>query len=204
MAAVALLAVAPGARGDGPPRLAAPPPPRAARPSPAVFRPAEELAVPPPPAPRSRWRGPRVAVGWDRWALADGFGGGAVDSLFLDGVVRFARPVRVTLGLDWGLRSYAFGEDDLVGRARAGVGWELVGALGPVVPHVSLVGSLGMLVANRFSVTEVELLGGGGVELGADVALAAPLFVGLAFGWQRIRLRDDGYDAWSVRVRAGL
>jgi len=184
--------------------LAAPPPPR-------PRGQAEDLAAPPPPGPRppaerpfaADWEGPRVAVGWSRYALADGFGAGNVDEIFLAGWAA-VHPVRLSFEGAWGLRDYRFGRSDLLLRLAGGLGYELREVLGPVVPYAMATFSVGFLVAERFTVADVAALGGGGVEIGADLHVYAGLFLGVGLAYQRLRASDTPYDAWALRVRVGF
>jgi len=189
----------PGARPVGDPStLSAPPPPRPVR----VGQPAA-LTPPPPPPGRTPWGGPRVALGYARYRLDDGFGSGVVHELSLQGFLP-THPVRVRLEGGYGLRDYQLGDDDLFLRVQAAVGYELLGVLDPIVPYVNAVASVGVLVGERFTVVTAQAIGGGGIEAGADLHLGGGAFLGLGFSYQRLRGRGVPYDAVAFRLRLGL
>ena len=177
---------------------------------------AERLAVPPPgfrprrgdafartPAPEP-WAGPRVEVGWMHYGLDERAGGGASNVFTFAGWVPTGA-LRLGLLGELGARQYELGPNDALARAQLMVGYQhLGGELGPIVPYVVAVGTLGVVVGKRFHTTFAHSVYGAGLEAGLGLRLVRSLWTGVALGYQRVTSDGLAYDLFTVRLSLGL
>jgi len=188
-------------------------------PAPGVAVPAEHAAPAPVEAGHERvlredpgageiedeeWQGPRVELGYATYVLGDGFGGGRVHSFEFGGYVPPLSPFRLGGYAEMGARDYSLGQTDGLLRAAIFAGYQQVKGLGPFMPFVAAVGSVGVVLGKRFHTSVREVFRGIGLEAGADVALVRSLWIGLALSYMRAALEDVSFHLLVVRVRIGL
>jgi hypothetical protein len=210
-----------GAQGastrEGGARLAAPPP-RAPTPvaseeggaglsaPPPSVRPVAppEADMDDPDAALEGWQGPRVELGYVRYRIGDGHGGGVVHGAQFGGYLPTG-PARLGLHGELAGRDYSLGRStDMLVRGTVVAGYQHVGRGWPVVPYVAVVGTGGVLFGKRFATAMTNTLWGAGFEIGADAPLKAPLWVGASFAWIRLTMDNLRYDLWVLRIRMGL
>lgn len=171
------------------------------------------LSVPglaPPPAstepehPASEWQGPRVELGYSRYRLSDGYGGGLVQGFNFGGYLPTGA-ARLGMYGELAVRDYSLGQtQDAIVRAAVMAGYQQWKGLGPFVPYVVAVGTGGVLFGKRYHTPVSQTLWGAGLELGADVALVRHLWAGASFSWLRITMRGLHWDLYLIRLRVGL
>ena len=204
------------ARADGP----------TSTPAPAASRrePASSLSAPPPgvrsrpfPGPSTRaddaarhrnergglWAGPRVELGYAHYVVSDAHGGGDVNTAVFSGFLP-TMPLRIGASAEAGTRIYALASNDAVLRASLVAGYQLIGELGPLSPYAAAVVTAGIVLGKRFHTPVSNGIYGGGVELGFDLMIAAPLWAELALSYLRLSMDDLAYDVWLVRLGLGL
>lgn len=196
---------------EGPAGLAAPPP----RGTPADVEGGARLAAPPAAAEPSEealrleasgtpWQGPRVELGYARYRLGDGYGGGVVHGAQFGGYLPTGR-ARLGLHGEMAGREYAPGmSTDLIVRATVVAGYQHVADGWPVLPYAAWVGTGGVLFGKRFATATSHTLWGAGMEIGADVPVVAPFWVGASFSWIRMTMDGLRYDLFILRLRVGL
>jgi hypothetical protein len=148
------------------------------------------------------WDGPAIELGYTHYSLADGFGGGAVHAGTFGGYLPTG-PIRIGLVAEVGVRQYALSDDDLLLRGTLIAGYQHLGWL-PFAPFAAATATAGGVFGQRFSTTQSWGLGGGGVEVGADLVITRSLWAGLSLGYQRVSMGGSGFDLLILRVRAGL
>lgn len=153
------------------------------------------------PAERFEWDGPRVELGWARYAIADAWGGGTVDTATFGGFVPTGA-VRLGGYAELGVREYTLAADDAVFRGTLLGGYQHLG--GDLVPYACLAGSLGLVVGKRFHTPQSRVIAGLGLEAGLDLRLVKTLFVGASLSYQRATMNDLAYDLFTLRLRIGL
>ncbi len=151
------------------------------------------------------WPGPQVQLLYGYTKLADGFGGGDAHtggvSVFLQWPLE---ELRTGVSAEIGSRDYSLGGDDLLVRGALEVGVQLPRIIDPLVPHLSVLLSVGGLVGQRFESTVAHAFAGGGLELGAELRLLRNFHLAASFGYQRWEMDGAGYDLFLVRLGAGL
>jgi len=155
--------------------------------------------------PEEPWAGPQIQIGYGYWKLADGYGGG--DTHLAGFEVFVGWPVsqfRTGFLAEIGGRDYSLGGDDLVVRGAVELGFQLTDLLEPFVPHISVVGTGGAVVAERFETTVAYGFGGAGIELGAEVRLVRNLHVAVSVAYLRLEMDGAGFDVFSFRAGVGL
>jgi hypothetical protein len=177
----------------------------------------ESLAAPPEGSSRPRRRpapeathaaadeaqvGPRVELGFSHYALVDGFGGGSVSSGSFGGFLPVG-VLRAGAYAEVGSRSYELGQTELLVRGTLLAGYQHLG-WGRFIPYAAAVGTLGVVLGKRFGTSLASALFGGGLEVGADIALAGSFYLGVSFAYIRAGFEGLGYDLWVFRLRAGL
>lgn len=164
-----------------------------------------ELGAPTPAeAAAEGWRGPRVELTYAHYRIGDGYDGGGVHALQFGGYLPTG-PARLGLYGELALRDYSLGpSSDAIVRGAVVAGYQQLEGLGPVVPYVVGVGTVGVMFGKRFHSTVSETMWGAGLEFGADVNLVRNLWTGLGFSWIRITMRDLRWDLLMVRLSIGL
>lgn len=148
------------------------------------------------------WQGPRVELGFTHYVLSDGLGAGSVNAASFGGFLPLGWP-RIGASIEAGVRSYAKGQDDFLGRGNLMLGYQHLG-LDRFLPYITLVGTMGPLLGKRFDRPVSHLLYGVGVEVGADVNIVRSFFAGLAFSYIRASMWDLSYDLFIFKVSVGL
>jgi len=156
----------------------------------------------PEPAEAEPWTGPRVELVYSHYVLVDGHGGGQVHAAVFGGYLPLS-PLRLGISAEMGVRDYALGQDDALVRATLVAGYQYFGWL-PVAPYVAALGSAGIVFGKRFRTPVSHWLGGGGLEVGADVNLVKSLFLGIGLAYLRVAMEGEGFDLYVLRLRVGL
>jgi hypothetical protein len=149
------------------------------------------------------WGGPHVELGYSHFVLPDGYGAGSYNGGFFGGYLPLDMWLRVGLAAEAGVRSYELGPDDLLIRGTLTAGYQHLG-LGRFMPYAVGVATVGPLVGKRFHTSFVDVLAGGGVEIGCDVNLALNLFAGIGISYVRAAVGSLAYDLFIFRFSIGL
>lgn len=156
------------------------------------------------PGPEAEpWGGPAVQLGYSRYVLEDGEGGGQVQGVTLGGFFPTGA-VRSGVTGEFARRGYSLASDDVLVRGALHLGYQQLDGLGPFHPYVSLVATYGWVLGKRFHTPVSDALSGGGFELGADLVLVRALHVGVAYSFLRARHRGLGHGLHLLRVTLGL
>lgn len=173
--------------------------PRPGPTEPAQAEPAQEDST----DEEASWEGPAVQLGYSRYQLVDGEGGGRVQALSLGGFFPTG-PVRAGLAGEFGRRGYALAGDDVLIRGTLHFGYQQLSGLGPFHPYLSAVATYGWVLGKRFHTPVSDGLSGGGFELGADLVVARTLHIGLAYSYLRVRHQGLGHGLHLMRLTIGL
>ena len=96
------------------------------------------------------WLGPSVELGYSRFWLGDGNGGGLVHAAEFGGFIPLPW-IRLGARAELGVRDYTLGSDDLVARATVSVGYQENQRLGRFVPYIAGVATYGLVLGTRFT-----------------------------------------------------
>jgi hypothetical protein len=152
--------------------------------------------------PEAPWEGARVELGYTHYSLADGAGGGKVHAATFGGYVPTG-VLRLGGYAEGGSRQYELGGDDLLLRATVLAGYQHLGWR-PFVPFIAAVATVGVVIGERFHTSVSSVVGGGGLEAGADLRLVRNLWAGLSLAYMRVGMQGLGFDLLVLRVRIGL
>ncbi len=151
------------------------------------------------------WAGPQIQLTYGYFKLADGYGGGDTHVAGFEVFFGWAvTELRTGVFAEIGGRDFSLGGDDLVARGGVEIGYQLTGWLDPFVPHISVIGTGGVVVAERFETSVAYPMGGGGVELGAEVRLVRNLHIAVSFSYVRLEMDGAGFDVFMFRAGVGL
>lgn len=151
------------------------------------------------------WAGPQIQIGYAYSKLADGYGGGDTHAATMEVFLQWPlSQLRTSVLASAGGRDYALAGDDFVFRAALGVGFQLTELLDPFLPHISIIGTGGAVVGERFETSVAYGFGGGGVELGAELRLVRNLHLAAAFSYVRLEMDGAGFDVFELRIGFGL
>lgn len=157
----------------------------------------------PSPSQDTGRRVPRFELAYAFYSLTNGFGGGVVHAGSIGGYFPTGA-FRLGGAGELGVRRYAYGPDDGLGRLWLLAGYQHRRGLGPLVPYVGGVVTFGAVLGRRFDSLLFERLVGGGIEIGVDVRVGPTFFFGWGLAWMRIQLGNLGYDLIVLRARLGL
>jgi hypothetical protein len=154
-------------------------------------------------APAAERRGPRVALSYRLYSLRDDLGGRRVHTGGFAGFLP-TRFIRAGGGVEAGIRTHEFGEQQGVVSGNVFVGYQHLRDLGPVVPYLVALGELGVVLQKRFHTPLSEAYRGAGLELGADVKLVRSLYMGLGVSFMLYTMDGLAYDTFGLRLSIGL
>ena len=151
------------------------------------------------------WAGPQVQLGYSFLSLSDGYGGGDTHAGWFEVFLRWP-PSQLRTGLlaEVGGRDISVAGVDLFARAALEIGFQLTEVIDPVVPYVSVIGTAGAVVGERFETTVAYGFGGGGFEVGAMLRLFRNLHASVAFSYVRLEMDGAGFDVFMFRGGLGL
>jgi hypothetical protein len=148
------------------------------------------------------WQGARIELGYTHYSLTDGAGQGKVHAATFGGYVPTG-VLRLGGYAEGGGRQYGLGGDDLLLRATVLAGYQHLDWR-PFVPFVAAVATVGVVVSERLHTTTANVVGGGGLEAGADLRLVNNLWAGLSLAYLRVGMQGLGFDLLVLRLRIGL
>lgn len=148
-------------------------------------------------------RGPRVALSYRLYSLRDDLGGRRVHTGGFAGFLP-TRFIRAGGGVEGGIRTHEFGEQQGVVSGNLFVGYQHLRDLGPVVPYLVALGELGVVLQKRFHTPQSQGYRGAGLELGADVKLVRSLYMGLGVSFMLYTMDGLAYDTFGLRLSIGL
>jgi hypothetical protein len=148
-------------------------------------------------------RGPRVALSYRLYSLRDDLGGRRVHTGGFAGFLP-TRFIRAGGGVEAGIRTHEFGEQQGVVSGNVFVGYQHLRDLGPLVPYLVALGELGVVLQKRFHTPQSEAYRGAGLELGADVKLVRSLYMGLGVSFMLYTMDGLAYDTFGLRLSIGL
>ena len=151
----------------------------------------------------SPWRGPAVEFAYAGYGLADGHNGGTVHAFQFGGFIPLGG-LRLGARAEFGSREYRLGQDDLLAKGTVTIGYQEVSRLGRFAPYAAAIGTLGVLVGNRFHTPTSEVFRGLGVEFGANLRLVRTLYLGGGVAYQRVLMGGFTYNLWVFRAVLGL
>ena len=167
------------------------------------FAPPPETEEPPSEPEGEPWKGPSVEFAYATYVFADGHGAGRAHSFQFGGFIPL-RWLRLGGRAEFGSRQYTLGQDDLVARGALTIGYQELERLGPFSPYAAMVGTVGVLLGNRFHTPVSRVIRGLGLEIGANVNVVQNLFVGFGAVYLRMSADGFGYNLWVLRVTIGL
>lgn len=193
------------------PAPAAPEEPAEEKPPPVVLgdpaadapAPVEPEAPAPADAEESTWTGPRVELSYRNLRLSDYQGGGSVNAVAFTGFLP-TRPFRGGGGVDFAIRDYEFGPNELVLGGHVFAGYQHLKDLGRVVPFAVVMANAGGIFGKRFHTSVSQGFFGLGGEIGADVNLVRSLYLGLGLGFMHYWMDGLGYNTFVIRFSIGL
>ncbi len=151
------------------------------------------------------WPGPQIQIGYAYSKLADGYGGGDTHAATFEVFVQWPlSQLRTSVFASAGGRDYALGGDDFVFRGAVAVGFQLTELLDPFLPHLSVIGTGGAVVGERFETSVAYGFGGAGVELGAELRVLRNLHLAAAFSYLRLEMDGAAFDLFELRIGFGL
>lgn len=153
----------------------------------------------------SSYPGPQIQLLYGYTKIADGYGGGDAHTASLAVFIQWpVHELRTGIVAEAGSRDYSLAGDDLFVRGGLELGFQLPQLLDPFVPHISALLSFGALVGERFDTTVAHGFAGGGIELGAELAIVRNFHVAAAFAYQRLEMDGAAFDLLMVRLGLGL
>lgn len=154
---------------------------------------------------RDAWLGPQIHLGYSYWKLSDGYGGGDVHAASVEAFIQWPVPeLRTGIIGEVGGHDYSLAGDDLSIRGALELGIQLTELIDPVLPHFSVIVSVGALVGERFETTVAYAYAGGGVELGAALRVVRNLHLNAALSYLRLEMDGAAFDVFMFRAGVGL
>jgi hypothetical protein len=156
------------------------------------------------PEPAAAPRGAGFQLGWSRYRLTDGAGGGSVDAFEFALNLAKSTPLRIGFRGQFGARRYALGPDDALLRAAFVAGYQYLPERVRVVPYAVFVSTIGLQLGKRFHTPQRNALGGFGLELGTELSPVPNLSLVVSVGYQRLAMAGLAYDVFIFGLAVGL